>query len=128
MMRIQRCDAALACNARGPSDPVPAARRYVWFPSAKFGVEIASPRSLGLHLVDAHFSVFLFVMRDSEIVAIEFRNQDARLGAKTSGNFGQQSVMVGILLFENIDELIAREVQAPLLRVVTHIVNETYGR
>ena len=46
MMRIQRCDAALACNARGPSDPVPAARRYVWFPSAKFGVEIASPRSL----------------------------------------------------------------------------------
>ncbi len=109
--------------------PVPAARRYVWFPSADIlDVETASPRSLGLHLVDAHFSVFRFVMRDSEIVAIEFRNQDARLGAKTSGNFGQQSVMVGILLFENIDELIACEVEAPLLRVVTHIVNKTYGR
>src|SRR5882762_9154539 len=109
--------------------PVPAARRYVWFPSAdKLDGEIASPRSLGLHLVDGHYSVCRFVVRDSEIVAIEFRNQDARLGAKTSGNFGQQSVMVRILLFENIDELIAREVQAPLLRVVTHIVNETYGR
>ena len=68
---------------------VPAARRYVWFPPAdKLDAETASPRSLGLHLVHAHFSVFLFVMRDGEIVAIEFRNQDARLSAKTSGNFG----------------------------------------
>jgi len=83
--------------------PVPAARRYVWFPSADIlDVETASPRSLGLHLVDAHFSVFRFVMRDSEIVAIEFRNQDARLGAKTSGILASKAYMVGILLFENI--------------------------
>src|SRR5438034_608406 len=58
--------------------------------------------SLGLNLVYTNFGVLILVMRDSEIVAVQFRDQNARLCAEASWNLRQQSVMVGILLFENI--------------------------
>src|SRR5437016_13729209 len=66
--------------------------------------------SLGLNLVYTNFGVLILVMRDSEIVAVQFRDQNARLCAEASWNLCQQSVMVGILLFENIQSSVAGQI------------------
>src|SRR5437899_4033056 len=84
--------------------------------------------SLGLNLVYTNFGVLILVMRDSEIVAVQFRDQNARLCAEASWNLRQQSVMVGILLFENIQSPVAGQIKALMLGVVTHVINHAYCR
>src|SRR5207244_5201400 len=84
--------------------------------------------SLGLNLVYTNFGVLILVMRDGEIVTVQFRHQNARLCAEASWNLRQQSVMVGILLFENIQSSIAGQIKALMLRVVTHVINHAYCR
>src|SRR5437899_10571616 len=79
--------------------------------------------SLGLNLVYTNFGVLILVMRDSEIVAVQFRDQNARLCAEASWNLRQQSVMVGILLFVNIQSPVAGQIKALMLGVVTHVLD-----
>src|SRR3989441_13094995 len=74
--------------------------------------------SLGLNLVYTNFGVLILVMRASEIVAVQFRDQNARLCAEASWNLRQQSVMVGILLFKNIQSPVAGQIKAIMLGVV----------
>src|SRR5437899_12476789 len=84
--------------------------------------------SLGVNLVYTNFGILILVMRDGEIVTVQFRHQNARLCAEASWNLRQQSVMVGILLFENIQNSIAGQIKALMLRVVTHVINHAYCR
>src|SRR5437870_12749530 len=80
--------------------------------------------SLELNLVYTNFGVLILVMRDSEIVVVEFRDQNARLCAEASWILRQQSVMVGILLFENIRRRVAGQLKALMLAVVTHVSSD----
>ena len=54
---------------------------------------------------------------DGEIVAIQFWDQDACLGAEAAGNSAEQGVVVRILLAEDVYELVSRNVDALLLGV-----------
>ena len=62
------------------------------------------------HFVDSHLRDLIAVLGSSEIIALQVGYQNSCLGAESSGNFGEQNVVIGILLFEHIDELISREV------------------
>ncbi len=70
MMRIQRRDVALACNACAASDSCACRETLCVVSIGKLDVKITSPRSLRLYLVDAHFGVFILVVRDGQVVAI----------------------------------------------------------
>src|SRR5207244_12248801 len=84
--------------------------------------------SLGLNLVYTNFGVLILVMRDGELVTVQFRHQNDRLCAEASWNLLQQSVMVGILQLENIQSSIAGQLKASMLRVVIHVLNHAYYR
>src|ERR1700730_807831 len=79
-----------------------------------------SRHSLGLYLVYTNFGVLILVMRDGEIVAIQFRHQSARLCPEGPWNLCQQSVMIGIGLLENVHSPVAGQIKALMLGVVTH--------
>src|ERR1700674_79547 len=140
MMRIQRVEigggfisvpASRSCAAFIKSTNPP---RLLTFRQLPTGVKCgASPHlaprcCLWLYLVDSHFGVLIFVVRDGKIVVIQFWDKNPRFRAKAAGNSRQQSVMVGILLFENFHKLISRQVNALMLSVITHIVNQADGR
>jgi len=67
--------------------------------------------SLGLNLVYTNFGVLILVMRDSEVRRFSSGTRNARLAAEASSNLRQQSVMVGILLFENIQSPVAGQIK-----------------
>src|SRR5216683_445953 len=83
---------------------------------------------LRLHVVDPDLSLLILVMRHRQIVAIQFRHENARLRAKAAGNSAEQRVVVGILLVEDVDELVSRNVNAFLLGVVGHVVDHAHRR
>src|SRR6266566_5774582 len=113
MMRIQRCeirDAAISVRESGfcavfimiKNSPL-LFRRSTAASGRQRRRQPAFGCCLWLYLIHPHFGIFILVMRDCEIVAVQFWNQDARLGAKAAGNSRQQHIMVGILLIEDIE-------------------------
>src|SRR5437879_8650280 len=56
---------------------------------------------LRLYIVHPHFGVLAFVMWHGQIVAIEFRNENAGFCAKASFDPPQQGVVIGVELLNN---------------------------
>jgi len=61
---------------------------------------------LWLNVINAHFGLFAFMVRHSQIVAIEFGHQNSRLGSKCARNPGEQGVVIRVLLLKNFKELV----------------------
>ena len=62
--------------------------------------------SLVLNFVDIDLGLCCSVMRNRQVVAIQFWHEDSGLGAETAGEPREQSIMVSVLLRKNIQELI----------------------
>src|ERR1700704_6665794 len=67
-------------------------------------------------------------MRNRKIEAVQFRNQDARLGAKRGRNVPDAIVVVGIALMKDVEELTSGKVNALALAVVRHVIDHGRGR
>src|SRR6266403_2082628 len=64
---------------------------------------------LGLHFIHSHFSTFCPMLWYSKIIAIQFRHEHGCLRPEISWNFSE-SVGIGVLLLENLDELVTRNI------------------
>ena len=85
-------------------------------------------RVLGLDLIHSHFSTFCPMLWYSKVIAIQLRHEHGCLCPETSWNFSEKSVGVGILLLENLDELVSRNIDPFMPRIVSHVVSLSNGR
>src|SRR5258706_11885597 len=95
--------------------------------SGSTGTHAFTNSSLSLNFVDANLGVLLLMMWNGEVVSIQFRNKNPSLGAKTARHLGQQAVVVSILLFEDVYCAVSGEIQALVLRIITHVVDHAHG-
>src|SRR6516165_4191165 len=73
---------------------------------------------LGLNVVNTYFRIFAFMMVNGKIVSVPFRHENSRLGAKSTGNSGRQSIVIGIFLLENVERAVPGQIDALILRVI----------
>src|SRR6516165_4236462 len=79
---------------------------------------------LWLNLIDTNLRLLALATGNGKIVAVEFRNEDSGLRAKSARDSREQRVMVRVFLFENIQKLIASQVNPLVLRIVCGVVHQ----
>jgi hypothetical protein len=85
--------------------------------------------ALLLRFVDANFCVLLRTMRHGEVKAIEFRHKQRRPGASCGRYPTDRLIVVGIPLFEDINETLAsRYVYALSRRIVEGVIRIAHSR
>src|SRR5712692_988103 len=84
---------------------------------------------LRLSLVDANFCALPATMRNGEIEAAEFRNEQRCAGTGSGGNVGNQAVVVRVTLLDDADEpFSSSNVDAAARAVIKHVVGVAYDR
>src|SRR5947208_483606 len=73
---------------------------------------------LRLYIVHPHFGVLAFVMWHGQIVAIEFRNENAGFCAKASFDPPQQGVVIGVELLNNVEVAVSNTMASTWLESI----------
>lgn len=93
----------------------------------KDGVLIIAPNS-GLNLVDSNLGRLVPPMRNGKIKAMQFRDKERCPGAGGGRYFGDERVMIGIALVEDVDKSPAsRDIDALMGRIIENIIGVAHG-
>src|ERR1700757_2369153 len=84
--------------------------------------------NLWLNVIHANFGFLAGMMRNCQIVTIEFGNENPGLRTKCAWNFGKKHVVIRVLLVKNIKETVTCKVYAFMLRVICGIIHHANGR
>ena len=83
--------------------------------------------SLRQYFVHAQFRHLFLVMRNRQVIAVQFRHQDARLCAECGGDVSDAIVVVSIFLLEHVEEFGSGKIDALALAVECHVVDHGRG-
>ena len=79
------------------------------------------------HVVNPHLGIFVLVVRHRQEVTIELGHVKRGFGAKGTRHSSEQRVVIGILLLEYIDELVAGHVNVLMTGVIFYKLQSLHG-